>query len=403
MAWQGGGGSGCGSVSAATSKEPPSSLAHSPTYLARAGELVTRAAGDASDRVGRQVELGQRGIVDPQCRLIGLHLYDGLFKVGWRAWRRRAPGGRGSAALSVNICHAATNICHHPPSPVFLPQVIPLDERGGLQEAFNMRLDELRVVDIAFLGELVVLAGADSLYCKALPSSFQPHAFTLHCLPHCRCLSADGCAAPTIAVLYEDTKEQRHVKTYEVSLRDKVCRACMQGADGRVLHGCMHAGDFCWCSASPLPGCCLDLPVLPLLCVQELIEGPWRQSNLDAGGRAEELCFSGADSPACVLAPPLDAVLAEVSQPAVPVLSPRPVPSCPSRLLRPLQAAACSSLCPTAAAQWWWERACSPSSPPRGSALQPSSQPWSRHVSVLPCIEPSQLRLLGVYCDPSPA
>lgn len=33
---------------------------------------------------------------------------------------------------------------------------------------------------------------------------------------------ADGCATPTIAVLYEDTKEQRHVKTYEVSLHDKV-------------------------------------------------------------------------------------------------------------------------------------------------------------------------------------
>lgn len=45
-----------------------------------AGELVTRANGDASDRVGRPVELGQRGIVDPQCRLIGMHLYDGLFK-----------------------------------------------------------------------------------------------------------------------------------------------------------------------------------------------------------------------------------------------------------------------------------------------------------------------------------
>lgn len=33
------------------------------------------------------------------------------------------------------------------------PQVIPLDERGGMGEAFNMRLDELKVVDLAFLGE----------------------------------------------------------------------------------------------------------------------------------------------------------------------------------------------------------------------------------------------------------
>ena len=44
---------------------------------------MTRANGDASERVGRPVDLGQRGLVDPQCRLIGLHLYDGMFKVGW--------------------------------------------------------------------------------------------------------------------------------------------------------------------------------------------------------------------------------------------------------------------------------------------------------------------------------
>lgn len=31
-------------------------------------------------------------------------------------------------------------------------QVIPLDERGTLGEAFNMRLDELKVIDLAFLG-----------------------------------------------------------------------------------------------------------------------------------------------------------------------------------------------------------------------------------------------------------
>lgn len=106
------------------------------------GELVTRAAGDASERVGRPVEAGQMGLVDPASRLIGLHLYDGHFKV------------------------------------------IPIDERGELQEAFTMRLEELMVIDLAFL-------------------------------------HAGGGGAPLLAVLYEDTKEQRHVKTYEVSLRDK--------------------------------------------------------------------------------------------------------------------------------------------------------------------------------------
>ena len=33
------------------------------------------------DCIGRQSETGIIGIVDPQCRLIGLRLYDGLFKV----------------------------------------------------------------------------------------------------------------------------------------------------------------------------------------------------------------------------------------------------------------------------------------------------------------------------------
>ena len=49
------------------------------------GELVTRANGDVKDHVGRPVDNGQIGVVDPECRLIGLHLYDGLFKV--HSWK----------------------------------------------------------------------------------------------------------------------------------------------------------------------------------------------------------------------------------------------------------------------------------------------------------------------------
>ncbi|KAL2930575.1 DNA damage-binding protein 1a [Bienertia sinuspersici] len=120
-----------------------------------AAELVTRAMGDVSDRIGRPTDNGQIGIIDPDCRLIGLHLYDGLFKV------------------------------------------IPFDNKGQLKEAFNIRLEELQVLDIKFLY---------------------------------------GCTRPTIVVLYQDNKDARHVKTYEVSLKDK---------------------DF--------------------------IEGPWSQNNLDNG------------------------------------------------------------------------------------------------------------------------
>ncbi|XP_024396613.1 DNA damage-binding protein 1a [Physcomitrium patens] len=107
---------------------------------AETGLLVTRAMGDVSDRIGRPTDNGQIGIVDPDCRLIGLHLYDGLFKV------------------------------------------IPIDNKGQLKEAFNIRLEELQVLDIKFLY---------------------------------------GCAKPTIAVLYQDNKDARHVKTYEVQLKEK--------------------------------------------------------------------------------------------------------------------------------------------------------------------------------------
>ncbi|EEC79792.1 hypothetical protein OsI_21216 [Oryza sativa Indica Group] len=118
-------------------------------------ELLTRAMGDVSDRIGRPTDNGQIGIIDPDCRLIGLHLYDGLFKV------------------------------------------IPFDNKGQLKEAFNIRLEELQVLDIKFLY---------------------------------------GCVKPTIVVLYQDNKDARHVKTYEVALKDK---------------------DF--------------------------VEGPWSQNNLDNG------------------------------------------------------------------------------------------------------------------------
>ncbi|KAK1282340.1 DNA damage-binding protein 1 [Acorus calamus] len=102
--------------------------------------LIISAMGDISDRVGRPSDNGQIGIIDADCRLIGLHLYDGSFKV------------------------------------------IPIDNKGQLKEAFNIRLVEFQVLDIKFLY---------------------------------------GCLKPTIVVLYQDNNDARHVKTYEVSLKEK--------------------------------------------------------------------------------------------------------------------------------------------------------------------------------------
>lgn len=54
---------------------------------------------------------------------------------------------------------------------------------GHLQEAFNIRIDEQRVIDICFL-----------------------HA----------------CALPTVAIIFRDNRDNRHVKTYEINVKDKV-------------------------------------------------------------------------------------------------------------------------------------------------------------------------------------
>ena len=73
-------------------------------------EIVTKANGDLSDRIGRPADSGPIAIMEPRCRLIGLHLYDGLFKV------------------------------------------IQANPSGALDgEAFNIRLEELRVIDVKFL------------------------------------------------------------------------------------------------------------------------------------------------------------------------------------------------------------------------------------------------------------
>ena len=70
---------------------------------------LTRCSSSPQDRVGRPSETGIIGIVDPECRMIGLRLYDGLFKV------------------------------------------IPLDRDNRELKAFNIRLEELQVIDVHFL------------------------------------------------------------------------------------------------------------------------------------------------------------------------------------------------------------------------------------------------------------
>ncbi|XP_028397691.1 DNA damage-binding protein 1-like [Dendronephthya gigantea] len=110
------------------------------SYNAGPGDIITRAYGDVQDKIGRPSDTGVMAIIDPECRIIGLRLYDGLFKV----------------------------------------ILLELDSSKELK-AFNIRFEELEVSDIKFL---------------------------------------HGCANPTIAFIYQDP-HGRHVKTNEISLKDK--------------------------------------------------------------------------------------------------------------------------------------------------------------------------------------
>eukprot|EP00127_Corallochytrium_limacisporum_P006761 Clim_evm31s235 gene=Clim_evmTU31s235 len=82
-------------------------------YQKENGIIVSVATGDVEDKIGRPVETGQFMIASPDNKMLALRLYDGLLKI------------------------------------------LPLSFKSGqpLQEAYNVRLDELQVHDMVFLDE----------------------------------------------------------------------------------------------------------------------------------------------------------------------------------------------------------------------------------------------------------
>jgi DNA damage-binding protein 1 len=101
--------------------------------------IATWATGDVRDKIGKELEMGPVGMIDPDNRMIGMLLIEGLLKV------------------------------------------VPVDGKR-LKEAFNLRLENLRIVHVAFLY---------------------------------------GCDEPTICVLFENNEYARYVKTYVVDVRDR--------------------------------------------------------------------------------------------------------------------------------------------------------------------------------------
>jgi len=117
-------------------------------------KLVAKATGNVRDRVGRDFESGHISLIDPQYRLIAMILSEGMIKI------------------------------------------LPI-EGLAFKEAYNVRLDVNRFLDIKFL---------------------------------------HGCAKPTLCMLYEDPRRYRHIRTFVVDLREK---ELIQGpwSQSNVEHG----------------------------------------------------------------------------------------------------------------------------------------------------------------------
>lgn len=102
-------------------------------------EIITKAHGNVSDKVGKPAETGILAVIDPKARVIGMRLYEGLFKI------------------------------------------IPLEKDSNELKAYSLRMEDANVQDIDFLY---------------------------------------GCSSPTIIVIHQDING-RHIKTHEISLREK--------------------------------------------------------------------------------------------------------------------------------------------------------------------------------------
>ncbi|KAL2914374.1 hypothetical protein HK105_206146 [Polyrhizophydium stewartii] len=132
--------------------------------------IETEGVGSIRDPKARPADAGHIGLVDPENRLLGLHISQGTFKiipmfhrgVSPAAWNPVSAGsgfGKGKSAVRA-------------PNP------------GELGESFNARLDELLVLSIVFLH-----------------TPLDDH--------------------PALAILYQDSKETRYLIQYNVNVAEK--------------------------------------------------------------------------------------------------------------------------------------------------------------------------------------
>eukprot|EP00300_Choanocystis_sp_HF-7_P006534 c14763_g1_i1.p1 GENE.c14763_g1_i1~~c14763_g1_i1.p1 ORF type:complete len:1112 (+),score=311.81 c14763_g1_i1:32-3367(+) len=91
------------------------------SYNTARGEIVTRARGSVQEPIGTRRDDELLGIVDPECRVIGFFLYSGLFKL-------------------IPISHSLATSSTSSQADSF-----------RLEEAFNVKVEEMVVVDAVFL------------------------------------------------------------------------------------------------------------------------------------------------------------------------------------------------------------------------------------------------------------
>ncbi|KAF8456915.1 damage-specific DNA binding complex, subunit DDB1 [Terfezia claveryi] len=116
-----------------------------------------RLAKDISDRFLRNADHGAKYIADPRSRMLGLHIYQGIFTVIPLVHQPSKKGGKGAKAKALPPGESIGDMCE--PSPI--------------------RLQELKVVDIVFLDAV----------------------------------------EPTVAMLYEDGLDQINLRVYRVKSR----------------------------------------------------------------------------------------------------------------------------------------------------------------------------------------
>ncbi|CAG8721486.1 14448_t:CDS:10, partial [Funneliformis caledonium] len=128
-------------------------------------KLITEATGNFVNRVGKPAELGPLSAIDPNCKMIGLYAYHGLLTV----MPMITSSGKQKQQLNKSSQQIRRDARNNQPI-------------GTIQKPFNLRLKEL------LIRSMVLLHNTD---------------------------------LPTIAILYEDSKERCHIKTYTINLKEK--------------------------------------------------------------------------------------------------------------------------------------------------------------------------------------